>query len=403
MCRRRHKPRTLTPQRQIPTHRRRVRAQRRVGKPRLDASLRSVGTNQISVGQYAKFELTVTNRGDGIARHVVITDHFDRGLHHLQAKPNEYAVVYPAPEVQMDLAPNESKTIPLTFQVVDGGTQCHEATVTADGADPVSQKGCVTARQAALEVKIIGPRQTVIGDTANFSATITNVGDVAAANVELVIHCDAAIVPTAAEPGAQPLSDNGLLLKIDSLAAAEKRTFKMQGQCRTATNRACTRATITADGGINQAAEACVEILPPLTSGAPATGGVPSASNLSLTIGVTKTPAHVGESQLINVIIENRGQQTENKVSMRVVLPTELTADTTHIQPAAEQIIPNQNEIRFPVVAELAPGQQLRYVIPVTPNRVGQQLQIRADISATSLPTPRTQQSDPLDVLSASP
>ena len=135
------------------------------------------------------------------------------------------------------------------------------------------------------------------------------------------------------------MADNGLLLKIDSLAPAEKRTFKMQGQCRTPTNRACTRATITAEGGVNQADEACIEILPPLSSGAAAAGGSPSASNLSLTVGVTKTPAHVGEKLLVNVIIVNVGQQTEKQVSMRVVLPTEFTPDTTQIQPAAEQIL----------------------------------------------------------------
>ncbi len=372
------------------------------GKPRLDASLRLTGTDQVSVGQFAAFELTIVNRGDGVARHIQITDRFDRGLRHPAAKPNEFTVVNANLK---DLAPGESQVVPLTFQVVDGGTQCHEATVTADGADPVSQKGCVTARQAALEVKIIGPRQTVIGDTANFSATITNVGDVTAANVELVIHCDAAIVPTAAEPGAQPLADNGLLLKIDSLAPAEKRTFKMQGQCRTATNRACTRATITAEGGVNQAAEACVEILPPLSTGAlPAAGGAPTASNLTLTVGVTKTPAHVGDKLLINIIIANAGQQLEKGVSMRAILPQELTPDTTQIQPAAENVLPNEKgtEIRFPTVAEVAPGEQLRYLITVTPSRTGR-VQVQAQVASTSLTTPKTVDSDMIDIVSASP
>jgi hypothetical protein len=376
-----------------------------VGKPRLDASMRLTGTDQISVGNGASFELTVTNRGDGIARHVVITDRFDRGLRHPMAKPNEYTVVYPDPQrTQMDLAPNESKTIPLTFIVVDGGMQCHVATVTADGADPVSQKGCVTARQAALEVKITGPRSRVVGEAAEFSATIRNVGDVAASNIELVIHCDAAITPTAAESGAQPLADNGLLLKIDSLAPAEKRTFKMQGQCRTASNRACARATITAEGGVNQADEACVEILPPLTSGAPAAGGSPTASNLTLTVRMTSTPARVGEKQLINVIIENPGQQTETKVSMRLYVPQELTADTTQIQPPAENVLPNENrsEIRFPTVAELPPGQQLRYVIPVTPNRTGR-VQVQAQFVSSSVTTPKTVDSDVIDIVGASP
>jgi hypothetical protein len=352
----------------------------------------------MSVGQFASFELTVTNRGDGVARHIVITDRFDRGLRHPNAKPNEYTVVYSA---MKDLAPNESQAIPLTFQVVDGGTQCHEATVTADGADPVSQKGCVTAKQSALEVKITGPRSRNVGETAEFSATIKNVGDVAATNIEVVIHCDAAITPTMAERGSQPLADNGLLLKIDNLAPGERRTFGMQGQCRAASNRACAKVTVTADGGVNQADEACVEILPPLTSPALGAAAPAATSNLRLSVSATKTPAHVGEKQLINVIIENAGQQTETKVSMRVKLPTELTADTTQIQPQPENTPPN--EIRFATIAELPPGQQQRFVIPVTPNRVAQQLRIEADIAATSLPTPKAAYSDAIDIATASP
>jgi hypothetical protein len=301
-----------------------------------------------------------------------------------------------------DLAPNESQSIPLTFQVVDGGTQCHDATVTADGADQVSQKGCVTAKQSALEAKIIGPRQRNVGETAEFSATVKNVGDVAATNIEVVIHCDAAIAPTMAERGSQPLADNGVLLKIDNLAPGERRTFGMQGQCRAASNRACARVTVTADGGVSQADEACIEILPPPTGPATGAAAAPAAtSNLRLSVSATKTPAHVGEKQLINVIIENAGQQTETKVLMRVVLPAELTPDISQIQPQPESTPPN--EIRFATIAELPPGQQQRYVIPVTPNRVGQQLRVEADIAATSLPTPKATYSDAIDIATASP
>ena len=163
------------------------------------------------------------------------------------------------------MQPNESQKIRLTFQVVDGGKQCHEATVTADGAEAVIQSGCVMARQAALEVSITGPRSRVVGETAEFSAVVKNMGDVAATNIEMVIRCDAAIVATMAERGSQPLADGSLLLKIDRLEPAERRPFRLNGQCRSASNRACAQAIVTADGGVNQAAEACVEILPPLS------------------------------------------------------------------------------------------------------------------------------------------
>jgi hypothetical protein len=150
--------------------------------------------------------------------------------------------------------------------------QCHEATITAEGAQPVVQKGCVTARQPALEVSATINRSRVMGETAEFSAVVKNVGDVAATNIELVVHCEPALDPTRAEPGSQPLQDGGILLKIDRLEPTERRTFRMEAVCRSPSNRACARALVTADGGVNQAAEACVEILPVL----PNTGGASS-------------------------------------------------------------------------------------------------------------------------------
>ena len=41
----------------------------------------------------------------------------------------------------------------LDFKLVDGGRSA-EVTVTADGSEPAIQRACVTAIQAALEVKI---------------------------------------------------------------------------------------------------------------------------------------------------------------------------------------------------------------------------------------------------------
>ena len=161
----------------------------------------------------------------------------------------------------------------LTFQVIDSGKQCHEATVTADGADPVVQTACVTGRQAALEVTITGPRSRVVGELADFRATVKNVGDVDATNIELVVRIDAAINLTMADAGSQSLANNGVMLKIDRLVPAERRPFTMQGECRNQSNRACALATVTADGGVSQAAEACVEILPASSTASPGTGG----------------------------------------------------------------------------------------------------------------------------------
>ncbi len=369
------------------------------GKPRLEAVMRRTSSEQVSVGEFASFELTVTNRGDGVAKNIRIEDHFDRGLRHPNAKPGEYAVVYSA---MRDLQPNESQSVPLTFQVVDGEMQCHEAVVSADGADSVTQKGCVTARRAVLEVTVNVPRRATVGEVVEFNAVVKNVGDVPATNIEVVVQCDQAIEPTMAERGHQQLANNSILLKIDRLLAGEKRVIGMQGRGRTASNRACVRANVTADGGVNPVDEKCFEILPPMTPGqSPATSGTPTTAGLQLTVTTNKNSARVNEKQLIAITVANTGQQAEQNVATRAFIPLEFTIDATQTQPQGEVQVLN-NEVRFTPLAELPAGQQKQYLIPVTPNRVGR-VQVHGEITSTTVKPPKTVDSDPIDIVGAAP
>ena len=64
------------------------------GKPKLEVNLRAAGPEQVSVGEYAGFDLTVTNRGDGVANNVRVSDRYDRGLKHPSAATNERPVEY---------------------------------------------------------------------------------------------------------------------------------------------------------------------------------------------------------------------------------------------------------------------------------------------------------------------
>ncbi|MEX2309926.1 MAG: hypothetical protein WD738_20305 [Pirellulales bacterium] len=239
------------------------------GRPQLELRLRRTGPEQAGVGEFVNFEVTVTNRGSGTARGIRLRDRFDTGLRHPSAKPNEFAVEYPGVR---DLPPNESATIPLTFQILAGGTQCHEVTVTAEGAEPVSERGCVTARQAALEVTVTAPRTRVVGEIAQFNIVLKNVGEVAATNVEIVNHYDPALEPNQAPSGHERLADGGIMLRIDRLEAGERRAISSTALCRTPSNRACNRAVVKADGGVTAFAEGCVEILPTLPTGPSAAG-----------------------------------------------------------------------------------------------------------------------------------
>jgi uncharacterized repeat protein (TIGR01451 family) len=369
------------------------------GRPRLEVEMRRVGPEQVAVGDYATFDVTVVNRGDGVARGIRVEDHFDKGLRHPHANPSDNTVRFNNPGIR-DLAPNESETIRLTFQVVDAGSLCHDLTASAEGMDaPVSQRGCVTARQAVLEVKSAKLRRQTVGDTADFRAVIKNVGDIAATNIEIVARSDAALKPTEAEPGSESLPDGGLIMRVARLEPSEVITFRMKAQCVSPGNNACIRFSATADGGVIAHDETCLEILPQLPAGAPGgNAAAPSAAaGLRLTVSSATASARVGEKLIIYVNVANEGQQAERQVSVRVLLPQELTPDAGQIQPQGEATMLD-HEIRFNTIAEIPAGGQRQYVVPVAPDRTGK-VQVRAQIATGGQPTPVTVESGVIEIL----
>ena len=367
------------------------------GRALVELQLRRTTAEQVAVGDYASFDVTVTNRGDAAARGIRIRDRFDAGLRHPSAKPNEFAVDYPD---MRDLPPGESETITLTFQVVAGGQQCHEVTVSAEGIEPQSAGACVTARQAALQVTAAAPRLRAVGEIAEFSAVIRNVGEVAATSVLIVARYDPPLEPVKAEPGHKRLPDGAITLEISRLEPGERRTFGMTAECRTDSKRACTRFLVTADGGVTAADEACVEILPPRPQTGPGSAAAPAAApDLRLTVAASTNPVRVNEQTVVIATVQNAGQQPARQIALRVLLPQEMTPDASQIQPQGEATVLNQ-EVRFSPIAELAAQGERRYVIPVTASRTGQ-ARIRAQVAAAELATPITVESNVIEILPA--
>jgi uncharacterized repeat protein (TIGR01451 family) len=231
------------------------------GPPRLEARLTNAGPTSAAVGEYVSFELTVTNRGESTARNILVYDRFDVGLSHDgdTAVPKRNAIEYRA---MRDLPPGETATVPLTFKVLAAGQHCHEATVSADGATPVTQSGCVTGRQAALQVRLDAVRRQVVSQPAGFTITVRNVGDVPATNIEIIQQFAPSLQAMPAAPEQQLAADGSLRIRIDRLNANEVRQFNTQARCVTPSASAASRATVTADGGAPQQDEAFVEIVP---------------------------------------------------------------------------------------------------------------------------------------------
>jgi uncharacterized repeat protein (TIGR01451 family) len=351
------------------------------GRARLNVQISDPTPAQVAVGEFVSFNVSVTNSGDGTARGIVVKADFDRGLAHPEDRNNQFAIEY---REMRDLPPGESATVPLTFRVTDGGTQCHRVTVSAEGADAVTASGCVTARQAALEITATGPRSHIVGERATFRAVVKNVGEVAATNVVIVARCDPALNPVEAEGGHRRLPDGGIELRFGGLEPAEQRTFTLTADCVAEATSACTKFLVTADGGVTRADEACVEILPLRSQPGAADA---TAANLRITITENTNPARTGQKVTLFVNVTNAGQQVARNVVLSLLLPPGMIADTTQIQPACEATVSpaaQGQRVDFTAVPELQPQAERRYVIPVTVGQPGE-VQVHAAVTATGL------------------
>jgi hypothetical protein len=242
------------------------------GRPRLDLTLRPVSAEQVAVGENVAWDLTITNGGDAAARHIQVKDEFEKGLQHLKAT-NENVIYYNQPI--RDLAPGESTAIRLDFKVTEAGQHCHTATVTADDAVAATQRACATGIASALGVQIQGERLKTVGETTDFSIVVRNTGTSPAANVELAVEFDPAMEGVV-DDGWQPMQNGGLLMRMDrSLAPSEMRIFRAHARCKSPSNDAKAKVTVTAPGGVISVDEKGLEIRAALPATAPGATRLP--------------------------------------------------------------------------------------------------------------------------------
>jgi uncharacterized repeat protein (TIGR01451 family) len=368
------------------------------GVPLLDVAVRRVGNETLAVEDYVRFDVVVTNRGDGTARKIVVRDQFEHGLSHPKAKPGEYSIEYLGMD---DLAPGQSATLSLTFQIVEAGKQCHEVTVSAEGALAVSETACVTTQQPSIEVTVTGERLHVVGEEAKFRIVVRNTGDVAATDLEVVSTCDPGLTPVATEEeeGSESLADGSILNRIDRLEIGERRVFRLVTQCTAPGNNVCNHVTVKSGGREMRGAEACLEIRQQIPGSAGQDVPPAAASNLEITFAPTPNPARVGETAQILVTVSNAGQRVERQVALAVLLPDELTPIEAQIQPAGK-FVRNGQELSFQSALELQPNQRLTYTIPVNPTAAGN-VAVRAQVVAEGLAAPVRRESA-MSVLSSS-
>lgn len=226
------------------------------------------GPETAEVGADVRFEVIVTNRGAEPATGLTITDTFDSGFKHLAATTGSIV------RDLGDLQPGESRTIYISFTVVEQGKPCHTVEVVGDQGAKGMARACVTATgRTALEVEKTGPSQKRQGETAEFHITVKNTGNVPLTGILIRDTYDRGLDPRNVSPGyeqnakGETIDEQGrrtdaILWRVAELAPGETKQVTVQCECVNVTARACNRVTVHCDQHPPKSAEACLEITP---------------------------------------------------------------------------------------------------------------------------------------------
>ncbi len=362
------------------------------------------GPSTATVGQEVTYRISITNRSQSSLSNLIVKNTFDEGLKHAIASS-------PIERDLGSLGPGQTRDdIQVTFQVTRPGKLCQMVEILGAGVVETKQSICLTVDEQTLEpalkIEKRAPSTGRVGETIVFESMITNTGNAPLKNVTVIDTFERGLEPMRVSDGYQ-IEEDQLTWKFAEIAPGQTERLQVEVRCKEAV-RACSRVTVTADGDLMMADEACVQISPPSVAPpgvvppvdrppvpspvSPTTPTPPSASSqadnaesgdvLALKVNDLRDEVPVGGTVVYEVTVTNLKNTSDANVVVVVTVPEGLapTAGGVGIVAPSNPNI-GQRVIRFNPVAEIRPGESLIYRIPIQAEQAGQ---FRSQIRVTS-------------------
>jgi len=310
----------------------RVCAQTFVGKPML--AIQKTGPEVAQLGSDVTYNVVVSNRGTSVARGVVVTDEVPAGL---TAPNGQKTLTYNVG----DLAPNQSKTIPVTLRAAQRGKHCNNAIATASNAPKVTAEACTTVVQPGLKLVKTGDKEQLIGRTANYQVKVTNVGDTTLTGV--VVTDTAPAQTTIAAASGATISGNTATWNVGTLNAGQEKTLDITLKSNVPGNH-CNSATVATAQGLRESAQACT-----LWKG---------VTGVLVEVVDDPDPILVGESTTFTIRVTNQGSADIENARVKAIFPAETDpVSASHSGSISGKIV------TWPAVSVLPPKQSFTYTM----------------------------------------
>jgi uncharacterized repeat protein (TIGR01451 family) len=320
------------------------------------------GPDTGSVGVPVTFQITANNPGTGPTTNILLSAAFDTGLEHeTRANPVELPLGV--------LGPGQSRTVPLVLVPRQEGRMFVRVSATADGNLKDQAERAVTVQRARLTITKTGPKARYLDQPVTWDIRIVNPGDVPLGNVVLRDMLPVDVTFLNATDLGQFLSGQ-VVWNLGSLPARGEKAVQVTARCAKLTPRTVNTAVVTADLGIQEQAEAPLEIL-----------GVPA-----FLLEVTKAgdPVQVGGKVSYRIAVTNTGTLPADQVEIIAIVPDKMKV-VNSTGPTNAKV--EGNRVAFSAANALPPKQSLYYTVDAQALQPGD-VRFKVELRSASLREP---------------
>jgi uncharacterized repeat protein (TIGR01451 family) len=343
----------------------------------VDASARSIVTRpqlviesaapgKVLIGEKATLQITVSNRGTGMATGVVLDERIPAGLQHPAGNELEYTIG--------NLKPGESRKLALPLAAVRPGPATNILRVHGDGDLMAEDRLNIEVLAPLLDVAMEGPKRRYLERQAVYQLSVTNPGTAAAKQVELVANLPAGLkFVSANNAGYYEEATRTVRWRLEELPANETGSVELVTLPVEAGQHAIRLR------GTAQKVSAVEKEQPVIIDGLAA---------VLFQVSDTVDPLEVGGTTVYEVRVLNQGSKAASNVRLAVMLPPEMKAlaaeGPTHGAIEGDQVV-------FEGLARLMPKTDTTYRIRAKALRPGD-LRARFQLLTDDMQTPVTKE-----------